>query len=140
MRMRPILVTGLALTFAFGVAACSSDDDASSPTTMGSPTTEAGEVGNVLPPVILTADDTSTTVAVGTTVAFDLGDPGEGRFEAESADPSVFRIDGEGKQEGTYTTNAGGVAVAEGTAEVTVQFFGSANGVGSPTTFTITVE
>jgi hypothetical protein len=140
MRMRPLLVTGLAITFAFGAAACSSDDDASSSTTTASPTTTAAEVGNVLPPVILTAEETSATVSVGTVVTFDLGDPGEGRFVAESADPKVFKVEGEGKQEGTYTTNAGGVAVAEGTTEVTVQFFGSTNGVGSPTTFTITVE
>ncbi len=90
--------------------------------------------------MVLNADDTSTTVSAGTTVTFDLGDPGEGRFVAESSDPSVFKVEGEGKTEGTYTTNAGGVAVASGTAEVTVQFFGSTNGVGSPTTFTITVE
>jgi hypothetical protein len=88
---------------------------------------------------VLSANETVTVVKVGTTVTFDLGDPGEGRFVAESADPSVFRVDGEGKSEGTYVTNAGGVAEAPGTAEVTVQFFGANNGVGSPVVFTIAV-
>lgn len=133
------LAAGLAGALSFSVMACSSDDDNSSTDTTA-PSSDSSVVGNVLPPVVLNADDTSTTVNVGTTVTFDLGDPGEGRFVAESSDPSVFKVEGEGKTEGTYTTNAGGVAVASGTAEVTVQFFGSTNGVGSPTTFTVTVE
>lgn len=133
------LSAGLAGALSFSVMACSSDDTTSSTDTTAS-SSDSSMVGNVLPPVVLNADDTSTTVNVGTTVTFDLGDPGEGRFVAESSDPSVFKVEGEGKTEGTYTTNAGGVAVASGTAEVTVQFFGSTNGVGSPTTFTITVE
>lgn len=137
MRIRPFLIAGLAAGLALGTVACSSDSDSSSDTTE---TTGSSTVGNVLPPVILNADETSTTVGVGTTVTFDLGDPGEGRFVAESSDASVFRVEGEGKDQGTYTTNAGGVAVGKGTAEVTVQFFGSTNGVGSPTTFTITVD
>lgn len=136
------LAAALAGTLSLTTMACSSDDTTSSTDTTASSSDSSTEstVGNVLPPVVLNADDTSTTVSAGTTVTFDLGDPGEGRFVAESSDPSVFKVEGEGKTEGTYTTNAGGVAVASGTAEVTVQFFGSTNGVGSPTTFTITVE
>jgi hypothetical protein len=143
MRNRTLLAVALAAGLAVSVSAsaCSSDDDASSsPTTVASDNPTTTMVGNVLPPVILTESDASANVKVGTTVTFDLGDPGEGRFVAQSADPKVFRVDGEGKNEGTYTTNAGGMAVAAGTTEVTVQFFGSTNGVGSPTTFTITVE
>lgn len=94
----------------------------------------------MLPPVVLSEQETSATVKVGTVVTFNVGDPGEGRFVATSADPAVFKVENEGKNEGTFTTNAGGVAVAAGTTEVTVQFFGSTNGVGAPTTFTITVE
>jgi len=138
MLKKAIAATGLAAALALSLAACSSDDDSSSADQ--TTTTEASEVGNVLPPVVLNADDTSTTVDVGTTVTFNLGDPDGGRFVAESSDPSVFEITGEGKDEGTFTTNAGGVAVAAGTAEVTVQFEGSENGLGSPTTFTITVK
>lgn len=136
------LAAALAGTLSLTTMACSSDDTTSSTDTTAKSSDSSTEstVGNVLPPVVLNADDTSTTVKAGTTVTFDLGDPGEGRFVAESSDPSVFKVEGEGKTEGTYTANAGGVAVASGTAEVTVQFFGSTNGVGSPTTFTITVE
>ena len=139
MRIRPILVSGLAVVLALSLASCSSSNESSSTTTSANPSTTQ-ELGNVLPPVVLTADDTATTVNVGTTVVFSLGDPGEGRFVAESSDPAVFKVEGEGKTEGTYTTNAGGKAVAAGTAEVTVQFFGATNGVGSPTRFTITVK
>jgi hypothetical protein len=115
--------------------ACSSDDDSKAPST-----TATSEVGNVLPPVVLTPEQTSTTVKPGTTVTFDMGEPGEGSFVATSSDPAVFEVTSEGKVEGTFTTNAGGVAKAKGTAEVTVQFKGSTNGLGTPTTFTVTVE
>ena len=139
MRMRTVVITGFAAALAIGGVACSSDSESSS-TTTAAPTSSSVIGNNVLPPVVLNPDETSATVRVGTTVTFDLGDPGEGRFVAESSAPAVFRVDNEGKNEGTYTTNAGGVAVAPGTSEVTVQFFGATNGVGSPVTFTITVE
>jgi hypothetical protein len=138
MRIRPVLATGLAALLALSAAACSSSNESSTSTTSAPSTSEV--IGNVLPPVVLSESETSATVSVGTVVTFDLGDPGEGRFVAQSGDPDVFKVENEGKNEGTFTTNAGGVAVAAGTAEVTVQFFGSTNGVGSPTTFTITVK
>lgn len=136
----------LALTVALAAGACSSDDgnaDSSTTTTAKSSTTTSpstSAVGNVLPPVVLTADTTSATVKPGTVVTFDVGDPGQGRFVATSEDPKVFKVESEGKVEGAATMNAGGVAVAPGTTKVTVQFMGSTNGVGTPTTFTITVE
>ena len=139
MRIRPLVLAGLVTALAVSGVACSSDDSSSS-STSAPDSSSSSVIGNVLPPVILSESQTSATVSVGTVVTFDLGDPGEGRFVAESSDSSVFRVENEGKDEGTFTTNAGGVAVAKGTAEVTVQFFGSTNGVGSPTTFTITVE
>jgi len=139
MRPRVLLAAGLAAGLTLSLAACSSDDDSSSSSTTASDSTSS-VIGNVLPPTILTESETSATVSVGTVVTFNLGDPGEGRFVAESSDPAVFKVESEGRNQGTFTTNAGGVAVAKGTAEVTVQFFGSTNGVGSPTTFTITVE
>ena len=138
MRIRPVVIGGLAAVLALTAMSCSSNSESSSSTTAAPTTSEV--IGNVLPPVVLSESETSTTVSVGTTVVFDLGDPGEGRFVAESSDAAVFKVEGEGKTEGSYTTNAGGKAVAAGTAEVTVQFFGSTNGVGAPTTFTITVK
>ena len=133
------LVPVLALVLSAG--ACSSDDSASdATTTTTAKATTSSVVGNVLPPVVLSPEKTSATVKPGTTVTFDMGDPGEGRFVATSDDDKVFLVTGEGKVEGTATMNAGGKAVAAGTAKVTVQFMGSTNGVGTPTTFTITVE
>ncbi len=143
MRTRTVAAATLLAVLALSAAACSSDESSESTSTTTStsaPATSAPVGGNVLPPVVLNDQETSTTVDVGTTVTFDLGEPGEGRFVATSADPAVFKVENEGKTEGTYSTNAGGVAVAPGTTEVTVQFFGATNGVGSPTTFTITVE
>lgn len=138
---RPVLAAA-ALTIGLAVPlACGSDSGSTSATTAsnGGPTTSAS-VGNVLPPVVLSATQTSATVKVGTVVTFDMGDPGEGSFVAVSDKPAVFRVDSEGTTEGTYTTNAGGTALSAGTAEVAVTFRGSMNGMGAPTTFTITVE
>lgn len=116
-----------------------SSTSASSSTT--STATGGGPIGSgVTAPVVLTASEPSATVKVGQAVVFDLGDPGQGSFVATSDNPAVFRIDSEGTAQGSYTTNAGGVAVAAGTAKVAVSFTGSVNGVGTPTTFTITVE
>ena len=140
MRNRALLAATLAAGLTLSAVACSSDSDSSSTSTTASDTSSSVIGNNVLPPTILSESETSATVSVGTVVVFDLGDPGEGRFVAESSDPAVFKVENEGKTEGTSTSNAGGVAVASGTAEVTVQYFGSTNGVGAPTTFTITVE
>jgi hypothetical protein len=139
MRTRSVAAVALVALVALTGSACSSEESADT-TTTSSPATTGPVGGNVLPPVVLTPQETSATVDVGTKVVFNVGEPGEGRFVATSADPAVFKVENEGKSEGTYSTNAGGVAVAPGTTEVTVQFFGSTNGVGSPTTFTIIVE
>lgn len=118
------------------VAGCSSSDKSS-----GSTTTTAGAIGgNVTAPVVLNATNTSATVKVGQVVTFDMGNPNGGTFVATSDKPSVFEITGEGKTEGSATFNAGGKAVAAGTAKVAVVFKGSTNGIGTPTVFTITVQ
>ena len=90
-------------------------------------------------PTILTPGQTTATVKVGAVVTFDMGDPGDGQFVAVSSDPAVFDVTGAGRTEGGATFNAGGEARAPGEATVTVSYQGSANGVGAPTTFTITV-
>ena len=69
-----------------------------------------------------------------------MGEPDGGTFVATSSAPAVFEVTGEGHSDGSATFNAGGKAVGKGVAEVTVQFEGSTNGLGTPTTFTITVE
>ena len=137
---RRLLVLVPVLAMVLSAAACSSDDSASDATTTTAKATTSSVVGNVLPPVILSPEKTSATVKPGTTVTFDMGDPGQGRFVATSDNDKVFVVTGEGKVDGSATFNAGGKAVSAGTAQVTVQFMGSTNGVGTPTTFTITVE
>jgi hypothetical protein len=125
------------------LASCGDDgsSDASSSATTAPADAGSGSAigGNVLPPVVLGPERTSATVAVGTVVTFDMGEPDGGTFVATSEDASVFRVDAEGKDQGSYTTNAGGTAMAKGSTRVSVVFEGSSNGVGSPTIFTVTV-
>lgn len=127
---RLFAVVALAAVPLVALAGCSSSDDSSS-------TEEVGQ--NVLPPVILSATNTTATVKVGTTVTFDMGDPGEGKFVATSDNTKVFKVESEGRTEGSATFNAGGKALSAGTARVAVSYAGSMNGMGTPTTFTITV-
>jgi len=143
MRIRTGLIVLCSLA-AIAVVGCSSDDSDSADTTTttaAETTTTVGPIGgNVLPPVVLSPEKTSATVKVGTFVTFDMGDPGEGEYVAVSSDPAVFDVTGAGRTEGSATYNAGGKATAPGEATVTVSYRGAANGVGTPTTFTITVE
>lgn len=137
MKIRNIALAG-AVALAVPVLAltgCSDSKSSSSTTTM-----VGGVGGNVTAPVILNANNTSATVKVGQVVTFDMGSPNGGTFVATSDKPAVFQITGEGKTEGTATFNAGGKALSAGVAKVIVQFHGSSNGLGSPTTFTITVQ
>ncbi|MBU6330264.1 MAG: hypothetical protein KGR18_09985 [Acidobacteria bacterium] len=125
---------------ATGCGSSSSSSSGSSTTIAAPTTTSAGPViSGVVAPVVLDATTTAATVEVGRFVEFSLGDPGEGTFVAVSSDARVFRVDGEGRTTGSSARNAGGVAVGVGSAEVTVSFEGSMNGVGAPTVFTITV-
>jgi hypothetical protein len=139
---RVTLVSAVALAGVLTVAGCSSSDSSSSSTTTsgGATTTESVIGGDVTTPVVLSASAPTTTVKVGQVVTFDMGDPNGGTFVATSDKPAVFEIIGEGRTEGSATFNAGGRAVGTGVAEVVVQFHGSTNGLGTPTTFTITVE
>ena len=77
-------------------------------------------------------------------VVLDLGDPSPGRFVATSSDPTVFEVTSTGGSQGTYTSNAGGRAVAPGTAKVTVRLEGTpadpAVAAAPLPTFTVTVE
>jgi len=147
MSRRQTMVAAAVLVGALGLAlgACgSSDDEGSGSTTTtgakGSSTTSSPPISGVAAPIVLTPSQTSATVPAGATVVFDMGDPKDGSFLAESDDPAVFVVEGEGKVEGTMTTNAGGKALKAGTAHVAVSFHGSTNGVGTPTEFTITVS
>jgi hypothetical protein len=99
---------------------------------------------SVLPPTMLDVATTSATVTVGATVVFRLGDPTPGRFVATSDHPSVFEVTSTGGSQGSYTSNAGGRAVAKGTAKVTVRLEGTPSDATVATTpetvFTVSVD
>ena len=127
-------------------AGCSSSSDSTSTTTtsqrVAATTTSVPRsvTSGVAEPVVLSPSQTTATVKVGQVVTFDMGTPNQGgSYVAVSDNPTVFRVDSEGKTTNGVTTNAGGTAMAAGTAKVSVSFRGSVNGVGTPTTFTITV-
>jgi hypothetical protein len=141
MSSRRLAVVGAAATVTalLAVGGCSSSKDNNSSTTT---TDSSGSIiTSVLPPVVLTPSNNSATVKVGAVVTFDMGEPqGGGTFVATSDNTNVFVVDSVGRVEGSATFNAGGEAVGAGVAKVVVQFHGSVNGLGTPTTFTVTVQ
>lgn len=146
--LAPVAVVGLA------VGCSSSSNDSTSTTTAAAKTSttsaakttvttgSAGStpvISGVAAPVVLSPTETTTSVKVGTVVTFNMGDPKDGSYVAVSDNPTVFVVDSVGATKDGVTTNAGGKAVGVGTAKVSVSFRGATNGVGTPTTFTITV-
>lgn len=143
--LRTSLLTVAAVSaLALPLVGCSGDGDDATTTTDKVTTTLKEVGGNVLPPTMLDASSTSATVKVGATVVFSLGDPTPGRFVATSSDPKVVEITSTGGSQGTYTSNAGGKALAKGTAKVTVRLEGTPTDATVATTpetvFTITVD
>ena len=134
------------LTLALGAVAviglvalgCSKDDKGSSTTTttakatsttMAASTSSSMIGGNVLPPIIITPDMAKEggnkpipTIHVGDVVVFNMGTiPVGGNVKiVQNSNPSVFRVDGEGSNNGTVSMNAGGTALAVGTTTVQV--------------------
>lgn len=142
MKIRSLAVAGVVTlsVAALAVAGCS-DSKKDSGSSSSSTVSGGGIGGNVTAPVILNANNTSATVKVGQVVTFDMGQPASGgSFVATSDNTKVFEVTSEGKSVGTSTQNAGGKAVGTGVAKVSVVFKGSMNGMGTPTTFTITVQ
>ena len=149
-----LVVAGIAVLALAGlaVAGCSSDEKDSSSTTTVAPTTTAksssSTVGNVLPPIILTpqmvnANEGGTQpvppIKVGDTVVFNFGTPEKGTtITAMSDNSSVFEVTSKGTNDGTVAYNAGGKALAPGTAKVTVGTTG--NGIENfDGTFTLVI-
>lgn len=129
-------IAGVAIVAVAGlaVAGCSSDKKDSSSTTTAAPTTTAksssSTVGNVLPPIILTANMVNANnggnekvpaIKVGDTVVFNMGTITQGTtITAMSANPSIFEATSKGTNDGTVSYNAGGKALAAGTVEVSL--------------------
>ena len=127
-------------------AACSKNDsdsddkESTSTSTVTSTSTKDDAAGaQVLPPVMLSATETTADLKVGETVVFDLGDPGDGRFVATSSDAAVVEITSDGGSQGSYSTNAGGKALSAGKATVTVVLEGG-DVAADPVVYELTVS
>jgi hypothetical protein len=144
-----LVVAGVALLALAGlaVAGCSSDKEDSASTTTTAKSTSS-TVGNVLPPIILTpqmvnANEGGTQpvppIKVGDTVVFNFGTPEKGTtITAMSDSPTIFEVTSKGTNDGTVAYNAGGKALAPGTAKVTVGTTG--NGIENfDGTFTLVI-
>ena len=118
---------GLLLVASLLVAGCGSGSPSPSPVPSGAPAS-AGIVG----PVILDAQTTSATVAVGRMVVFNVQNP---ESWAVSADPAGVVSVQKGYSDGSATFNPGAEAVAAGTATVTLT-----SAAGDKLVFTITVQ
>jgi hypothetical protein len=131
-----LVVAGVAVLALAGlaVAGCSSDKKDSASTTTAAPTTTApstsSTVGNVLPPIILTANmvdadnggnEKVPPIKVGDTVVFNVGTINQGTtVTAISANPAVFEVTSKGTNDGTVSYNPGGKALAAGTVKVSL--------------------
>ncbi len=132
-----LVVAGIAVLALAGlaVAGCSSDKKSASSDTTAAPTTTAkastsSTVGNVLPPIILTANmvdadnggnEKVPAIKVGDTVVFNMGTINQGTtITAVSANPSVFEVTSKGTNDGTVSNNPGGKALAPGTVKVSL--------------------
>ena len=127
-------------------AACSKNDsdsddkESTSTSTVTSTSTKDDAAGSqVLPPVMLSATETTADLKVGETVVFDLGGPGDGRFVATSSDAAVVEITSDGGSQGSYSTNAGGKALSAGKATVTVVLEGG-DVAADPVVYELTVS
>ena len=129
-----LVVGGIAVLAVAGLAlaGCSSDSNDSSSTTTTAKSSST--VGNVLPPIMITpqmADGASNmqpvpAIKVGDTVVFSVGAVAKGStITAVSSNPSVFEVASKGTNDGTVALNAGGKAIAAGTAKVTLTTSGS---------------
>ena len=90
---------------------CSSSDDAATEATTSS------ETSQMLPPVIVTADQTDASAAVGDMIDIVVDDPVNTTIAVDN--PEVLEIT-QGKDDGSALFNPGGKALSPGTATIMV--------------------
>jgi hypothetical protein len=90
---------------------CSSSDDAATEATTSS------ETSQMLPPVIVTADQTDASATVGAFIDIVVDDPANTTIAVDNAE--VLEVI-QGKDDGSATFNPGAEALSPGTATITV--------------------
>ena len=93
------------------LAGCSSGDDPATDTTTSS------ESNQMLPPVIVTADQTDASAKVGAFIDIVVDDPANTTIAVDNAE--VLEVI-QGKDDGSATFNPGAEALSPGTATITV--------------------
>ncbi|MDB9920756.1 hypothetical protein OAD85_03210 [Actinomycetota bacterium] len=93
------------------LAGCSSGDDSATDTTTSS------ESNQMLPPVIVTADQTDASATVGAFIDIVVDDPANTTIAVDNAE--VLEVI-QGKDDGSATFNPGAEALSPGTATITV--------------------
>ena len=111
-----VLCAGGLAAVAMTAAGCSSGGgtDSASP----APTDATSVPSPVTEPIVLSYGTARTTAAVGQAIDFDV-EYQQGDWTIKSSDPKVVEVT-PGSTNGTAITNPGGVAVAPGTAKVTL--------------------
>lgn len=109
MKLRVALGTGLAIVALAGCGSSGNDDAAPSPT--------ASDGSSLLPPVIVTEDETTAEAKVGDSIVFNVADPINNTV---TATPDGILEITQGSDDGMALFNPGAKALAPGTATVTI--------------------
>lgn len=117
-RTRTAAAVGAAALIGIGVlAGCSSSDSSSSDEATAS--AEAGDSTSMLPPVIITEDQSSATCKVGDFLDIIIPEDKLAGTTVDAADPALVEITQAG-QEGDAVFNPGGTCLAAGETTLTV--------------------
>lgn len=135
MRIRRFtLLAAAAAVLALALPGCSSSTSPAPSTSSTAPTSSAApsESTAVLPPVIVTEDQSEATAKVGDAIVFNVDDPAA--WKIATSDPSILEVS-QGGPEGSAVFNPGAVALAAGMATVTLT-----PDVGEPRIVIVTVD
>jgi hypothetical protein len=113
-RMRTTAIAAAALIGAGVLAGCSSSSDSAD-----TGTSEAGDGAQALPPVIITADQTSATCKVGNFLDVIIPEEQLAGTTIDSSDTALVEVT-QAKQEGDALFNPGGKCLAAGEATLTL--------------------
>lgn len=109
---------------ASATSAAPSTSSATATSATASPTTSESNIGgDVLPPVIVTPGEQSTTAKVGNTIVFNVADPTTTKISTDK--PAILELT-QGGTDGSATFNPGAKALSAGEAVVTITEAGGA--------------